>query len=209
MTALGASPCAQENDAAVICSDPTCGPLTGSRISLPIIICIILGALLCVLLALLVWQARSARAGRGGSESAWEPFPDAVYEEIGYSQAWEKQPRFSGKGVPVPPGGDPADGYDDAGEVSDPGEDRAPGQGDWELPRAPEEGAGPGDAPGESTGYDDAEEVPLAHPPEDTKAASPELGAEQSLSPGAGEPVPAVELGAAWREERTVQLAEP
>ncbi|XP_074936244.1 antigen WC1.1-like [Phalacrocorax aristotelis] len=238
----------QYTDAAVNCSaapsttaptpraDPTRGPPTSSsssRISLPIIICIILGALLCLLLALLAGQARSARAGRRGSERAWEPFPDAVYEEIGYSQAWEKQARFSGKGgsltelrphagdseeegglhpapgVPVLPGGDPADGYDDAGEVSDPGEDRAPGQGDWELPRAPEEGAGPGDAPGESTGYDDAEEVPLAHPPEDTKAAPPELGTEQSLSPGAGEPVPAVELGAAWREERTVQLGEP
>ena len=44
-------------------------------------------------------------------------------------------------------GGEPADGYDDAREVSDPGEDAAPEQGEWEMPRAPEEGAGPMDAP--------------------------------------------------------------
>ena len=40
------------------------------------------------------------------------------------------------------------DGYDDAREVSEPGEDRAPGQGGWEMARAPEEAAGPRDAPG-------------------------------------------------------------
>ena len=40
------------------------------------------------------------------------------------------------------------DGYDDAREVSDPGEDAAPEQGKWEMPRVPEEGAGPRDAPG-------------------------------------------------------------
>ena len=30
-----------------------------------------------------------------GSWKAGEPFPEAVYEEIAYSLAWEKQPRFS------------------------------------------------------------------------------------------------------------------
>ncbi|KAM6033114.1 scavenger receptor cysteine-rich type 1 protein M130-like [Theristicus caerulescens] len=242
--------CRHKEDAAVHCSaapttaapttrpDPTQGVPTGSgRVSLPVIICIILGALLCLVLALLAGQVRSARAGRGGSGRAWEPFPEAVYEEIGYSPAWEKQARFSGSGsnsegsltklqpypgdskeedgpgsaadVPVLPGGDPADGYDDARQVSDPGEDHGPGQGDWETARAPEEAAGPRDAPGESTGYDDAEEVSLAHPPEDTQALPPELSAQQSLSPGPGEPIPAVQLGAARREERSVQLGEP
>ena len=43
---------------------------------------------------------------------------------------------------------EPAHGYDDAREVSDPGEDAAPEQGEWEMPRVPEEGAGPRDAPG-------------------------------------------------------------
>ncbi|KAK4805287.1 hypothetical protein QYF61_004852 [Mycteria americana] len=61
----------------------------------------------------------------------------------------------------------------------------------------------------ESTGYDDAEDVSPVHPPEDTKAVTPELSAQQSLSPGHGEPVPAVQLGAASQEERSVQLGEP
>ncbi|KAK4811205.1 hypothetical protein QYF61_021276 [Mycteria americana] len=243
-------------------ADPTPGRATGSgRVSLPIIICIILGALLCLLLALLAGQVRIARAGRRGSERAWEPFPDAVYEEIAYGPAWEKQARFRGSAplsfqtslscpevtqrmammMPgtfltlrrILPGGDPADGYDDAREVSDPAEDPAPGQGDWEKSRVPEEGAGPQDAsrganlrsqrsagvPGaegdarslslESTGYDDAEDVSPVHSPEGTKAVTPELSAQQSLSPGHGEPVPAVQLGAASQEERSVQLGKP
>ncbi|KAM6107488.1 antigen WC1.1-like [Phoenicopterus ruber ruber] len=183
--------CRHKEDAAVRCSDPTQGRPTGSgRVSLPVIICIILGALLCLLLALLTGQVRSARAGRRGSERAWEPFPEAVYEEIGYSPVWEKQARFSGSGsdsegsltklqpypgdskeehgpgsapdVPVLPGGDPVDGYDDAREVSVPGEDPASGQGDWEMPRAPEEGAGPRDAPG----------GPVAHLPKEEEEAN-------------------------------------
>ncbi|NXG82172.1 WC11 protein, partial [Stercorarius parasiticus] len=80
--------CRHKEDAAVNCSGLGCagpsplpglvlpflcschaGPigarLTGSgRVSLPVIICIILGALLCLLLALLAGQVRSARAGR-------------------------------------------------------------------------------------------------------------------------------------------------
>ncbi|XP_054667332.1 scavenger receptor cysteine-rich type 1 protein M130-like [Grus americana] len=92
--------CRHKEDAAVNCSaaprtaaptpraDPTQGRPTGSgRVSLPVIICIILGALLCLLLALLAGQVWSARAGRRGSERAWEPFPEALYEEIGYSPA--------------------------------------------------------------------------------------------------------------------------
>ncbi|NXF41273.1 C163A protein, partial [Nyctibius bracteatus] len=99
-----------------LCSDPTQGRLTSSRtVSLPVIICIILGALLCLLLALLAGQILSTRAGSRGSRRAQEPFPEAVYEEIGYSPAWEKQARF----------GHSADGYDDAREVTDPGEDAA------------------------------------------------------------------------------------
>ncbi|XP_009572599.1 PREDICTED: scavenger receptor cysteine-rich type 1 protein M130 {ECO:0000250/UniProtKB:Q86VB7}-like, partial [Fulmarus glacialis] len=146
--------------------DPTRGRLTSSgRVSVPVIICIILGALLCLLPGLLAGQS---------SRRAQELFPEAVYEEIGYSPAWEKQEKFgrsdscseesptqlqpypgnteeedglrSAPDVLVLPRGDPADGYDDAREVSDPGDDAAPGQGAWEMPRAPEEGAGPKDA---------------------------------------------------------------
>ncbi|XP_035758004.1 scavenger receptor cysteine-rich type 1 protein M130-like [Egretta garzetta] len=156
--------CRHKEDAAVNCSaapktaaptpraDPTRGRPTGSgRLSLPIIMCIILGALLCLLLALLAGQLRSARAGRRGSGRVWEPFSEAIYEEIRYSPAWEEQARFSGSDVPVLPEGDPADGYDDAREVSEPEEDPSPGQGDWEMPRAPEEAAGARDAPGGET----------------------------------------------------------
>ncbi|XP_065509214.1 scavenger receptor cysteine-rich type 1 protein M130-like [Caloenas nicobarica] len=237
--------CRHKEDAAVRCSaaprtaasppqaDPTRGrPTVNGRISVPVIICIILGALLCLLLALLAGQVLRARAGRRGSRTAQELFPEAVYEEIGYSPAWEKQARFGRSDVLVPHGDDPAEGYDDVREVSHPEEDDAPGQGAWEMPRVPEEGAGPRDAPrggslcsqrsagvpgaeGDtsslspgSMGYDDAEEISLAHPCEDTKAVT-ELGAQQSLSPRPGEPIPAVQVGAAGREEGSVQLGEP
>ncbi|CAN0196061.1 unnamed protein product [Bubo scandiacus] len=179
--------CRHKEDAAVHCSAAprTAAPIpqadltqdhpAGSRrVSLPVIICIILGALLFLSLALLALQ--STRAGYRGSERAWETFPEPVYEEIGYSPAWEKQARFSGSGsysarsltklqlyprdskeedglglprdIAVLPGGDPADGYDDAREVSDPEEDPMSGQGDWEMTRVPEKRVGPRDTPG-------------------------------------------------------------
>ncbi|KAM7074495.1 scavenger receptor cysteine-rich domain-containing protein SCART1-like, partial [Ciconia maguari] len=149
---------------------PTWGRLTSSgRVSIPVIICIILGALLCFLLALLAGQLLRARSGHRGSRRAQELFPEAVYEESGYSPVWEKQAKFGRSGDPlklqpypgdteeedglgsapdvlVLPKGDPADGYDDAREVSDPGEDAASGHGAWEMPRVPEEGEGPRDA---------------------------------------------------------------
>ncbi|KAK2524984.1 hypothetical protein Q9233_009060, partial [Columba guinea] len=80
-------------------ADPTRGrPTVSGRISVPVIICVILGALLCLLLALLAGQALRARAGRRGSRTAQELFPEAVYEEIGHSPAWEKQARFGRSG---------------------------------------------------------------------------------------------------------------
>ncbi|XP_074423511.1 scavenger receptor cysteine-rich type 1 protein M130-like [Larus michahellis] len=84
--------CRHKEDAAVNCSDPTRGRLTVSRrVSLPIIMCIILKAVLCLFLALLAGQR------------AQEPFPEAMYEEIGSSPAWQKQARFSGSGQGQPP----------------------------------------------------------------------------------------------------------
>ena len=59
-----------------------------------------------------------------------------------------------------------------------------------------------------SMGYDDAEEMSLAHPCEDSKAVTLELGAQQSLSSRPGEHIPAVQLGTARREERSLQLQE-
>ncbi|XP_042645073.1 antigen WC1.1-like [Tyto alba] len=79
--------------------DPTRGHQSSSgRVSVPVIMCIILGTLVCLLLALLAGQVLSARAGRRGSSRAQEPFPEAVYEEIGYSPAWEKRARFDRSG---------------------------------------------------------------------------------------------------------------
>ncbi|XP_074710529.1 antigen WC1.1-like [Strix uralensis] len=99
--------CRHKEDAAVRCSAtprmatsppqavPTRGRQTSSgRVSVPVIICIILGALLCLLLALLAGQVLSTRAARRGSRRAQESFLEAVYEEIGYSPALEKQARF-------------------------------------------------------------------------------------------------------------------
>ncbi|XP_061875983.1 antigen WC1.1-like [Colius striatus] len=266
--------CRHKEDVAVRCAaaprtaaptpraDPSRGRPTSSRsVSLPVIMCMILGALVCLLLALLAWRVLSARAERRGSQTALEPFPEAVYQEIGYSPVWEEQARFSPSGsysegsltklqphhmdseeedglgsardVPVLPRGGPADGYDDAREVSDPGEDLVLGHRGWEVPRAAEEGAGPRDAPGEtklcsqssagapgaegdaqclcpeSWSYDDAQEVSLAHPPEDSEAVTPQLRAQGWPIPGPGEPVTAAGLGAAGREEGAVRLGEP
>ncbi|KAM6228015.1 antigen WC1.1-like [Porphyrio hochstetteri] len=164
--------CRHKEDAAVNCSDATRGrPTSSRRESLLVITCIILGALLCLLLALLAGQAWSARAGRRASERAWEPFPEALYEEIGYSPALEKQGRFSISGSY-------SEGsltkmqthYEDIEEEDGPGS--APGT-HLHPQRSAEAPGAEGDAwspPQDSTGYDDAEEVSLAHGPEDTKA---------------------------------------
>ncbi|XP_061875895.1 scavenger receptor cysteine-rich type 1 protein M130-like [Colius striatus] len=103
--------CRHKEDAAVRCAaaprtaaltpraDPTRGHPTSSRsVSLPIIMCMILGALVCLLLVLLAWRVLSARAERRGSQTALEPFPEAVYQEISYSPVWEEQARFNPSG---------------------------------------------------------------------------------------------------------------
>ncbi|XP_052635506.1 antigen WC1.1-like [Harpia harpyja] len=149
--------CQQRLGEAEASADSPRGRLTGSRrVSVPVIICIILGALLCLLLALLAGQALSTRAGRRGSRSAQEMFPEAVYEEIGYSPVWEKQARFGHSGPSL-------HSRRSAGVLGAEG-------GMWPLSLG-------------SMGYDDAEEVSLAHPPEDIMAVTPELCAQQSQSP--------------------------
>ncbi|XP_067166135.1 antigen WC1.1-like [Apteryx mantelli] len=165
----------QQEETHITCNDLPRGHEKDSRrISVPVIICIILGALLCLILALLVGQVRSARAQRRGSRRSLESFSEAVYQEIDYSLTWEKQAKFGRSGsssegsltklqpdpgdseeedgagsapdVPTLPRGDPADDYDDAKEVSEPREDFVPGQQDWEAPREAEEGDGPREA---------------------------------------------------------------
>ncbi|XP_062453544.1 antigen WC1.1-like [Rhea pennata] len=252
----------RQEETHITCNDPPQGRARDSRsISVPVIISIILGALLCLLLALLVGQVRSARAQRKGSRRSLESFSEGVYQEIDYSLTWEKQARLSHSGsssqgslsklqsnlrdneekdgpgsapdVPILPGGNPAVIYDDAREVSDLREDFVPGQHNWEAPREAEEGDKPKqaqrgwslhcqgsysapeaerDAPSlllMHTMYDDAEETSLEQPLEDTKAERMGSGAKQSLSPGPGEPTPAIQLGAHGTEERSVNLGEP
>ncbi|KAM6145889.1 antigen WC1.1-like [Phoenicopterus ruber ruber] len=96
--------CDHKEDAAVDCSGvtettasptraaPPRRPATDStRISTPVILCIILGALLCLVLVILVGQIRSARARQRGSRLSYDPFSEAVYEEIDYNLMREKQ----------------------------------------------------------------------------------------------------------------------
>ncbi|XP_025008324.3 antigen WC1.1-like, partial [Gallus gallus] len=167
---------------------PSGHPTGRGRVSVPVVICIILGALLCLLLALLAGQVQSAKAQRRDSRRNEESFPEVVYEEIRCSYAWEKQTMFVHSDIAILPIGDPEDGYDDAKEVSEPENDPVSGQGHCEVPRTQEEGEEPRDAvrgvslhsqrstgglgaDGDtlslfprSMGYDDVEEVSLAHP---------------------------------------------
>ncbi|XP_065434804.1 scavenger receptor cysteine-rich type 1 protein M130-like [Chrysemys picta bellii] len=74
-------------------------PLTDSgRVTVPVVVCIILGALLCLVLIILGAQVRSARAQRRGSRRPLDPFSEAVYEEIDYNLMREKQEMFSRSG---------------------------------------------------------------------------------------------------------------
>uniref|UniRef100_A0A8C0G719 SRCR domain-containing protein n=1 Tax=Chelonoidis abingdonii TaxID=106734 RepID=A0A8C0G719_CHEAB len=63
----GESNCDHKEDAAVNCSAPPRRPLTDNeRVTVPMIVCIILGALLCLVLIILGAQVQSARAQRRG-----------------------------------------------------------------------------------------------------------------------------------------------
>ncbi|XP_039391949.1 antigen WC1.1-like isoform X1 [Mauremys reevesii] len=105
----GESNCDHKEDAAVNCSGvtqttdspntpaPPRRPLSSDsgRVTLPVVVCIILGALLCLVLIILGAQVRSARAQRRGSRRPLDPFSEAVYEEIDYNLMREKQEMFS------------------------------------------------------------------------------------------------------------------
>uniref|UniRef100_K7GGC8 SRCR domain-containing protein n=1 Tax=Pelodiscus sinensis TaxID=13735 RepID=K7GGC8_PELSI len=93
----GDSNCGHKEDAAVSCSGvaqrmdsvnipaPPRHPATDSgRFMVPVVVCIILGALLCLVLIILGVQVQSARAQRRGSRRSSDPFSEAVYEEIDY-----------------------------------------------------------------------------------------------------------------------------
>uniref|UniRef100_A0A8C4VBW9 SRCR domain-containing protein n=1 Tax=Gopherus evgoodei TaxID=1825980 RepID=A0A8C4VBW9_9SAUR len=70
----GESNCDHKEDAAVNCSAPPRRPLTDSeRVTVPMIICIILGALLCLVLIILGVQVQNAKAQRRGALSVSSP----------------------------------------------------------------------------------------------------------------------------------------
>ncbi|XP_074804233.1 scavenger receptor cysteine-rich type 1 protein M130-like [Natator depressus] len=96
----GESNCGHKEDAAVNCSGvtettaspattaPPRHPLTDSgRVTVPVVVCIILGVLLCLLLIILGAQVQRARAQHRGATRPSDP----VYEEIDYNLMGEKQ----------------------------------------------------------------------------------------------------------------------
>ncbi|XP_073169448.1 antigen WC1.1-like [Lepidochelys kempii] len=188
----GESNCGHKEDAAVNCSGlsqthlslslvhfhpapPRRPPTDSGRVTVPVVICIILGALLCLVLIILGAQVRSARAQRRGSRRPLDPFSEAVYEEIDYNLLRKKQEMFSrsvsysddsvtklqyytgdseGENDPgseqegVSPEGSQLD-YDN---VEEPALNDVP-----QTPDGRDAPALPGDVPGD--GYDDAREV--------------------------------------------------
>ncbi|CAM5081112.1 unnamed protein product [Eretmochelys imbricata] len=96
----GESNCGHKEDAAVNCSgvtETTASPATtapprrpptdSGRVTVPVVICIILGVLLCLLLIILGAQVQRARAQHRGATRPSDP----VYEEIDYNLMGEKQ----------------------------------------------------------------------------------------------------------------------
>ncbi|XP_037768310.1 antigen WC1.1 isoform X7 [Chelonia mydas] len=103
----GESNCGHKEDVAVNCSGvtettaslsrtapPRRPPTDSGRVTVLVVICIILGALLCLVLIILGAQVRSARAERRGSRRSLDPFSEAVYEEIDYNLMRKKQEMF-------------------------------------------------------------------------------------------------------------------
>ncbi|XP_042703472.2 antigen WC1.1-like [Chrysemys picta bellii] len=135
------------------------------------VVCIILGALLCLVLIILGAQVQSARAQRRGSRRSLDPFSEAVYEEIDYNLMRKKQEMFDRSDDSVTKlqyyTGD-SEGENDPGSEQ---EGASPGGSRWDydnmeepalsnVPQTPdsrEVPALPGDDPGNS--YDDAREI--------------------------------------------------
>ncbi|XP_025072144.1 antigen WC1.1-like [Alligator sinensis] len=115
-------------------------PATDSRGDMvPIVICIILGVLLCLVLIILAGLVQKGRAQQKASRKFMQPFSEAVYEEIDYSSMKEKGQSFAHSEASVLPRDATSDGYDNAGEISDPEHSSAFHQNDEEVTEAPEE----------------------------------------------------------------------
>ncbi|MGH0114543.1 UNVERIFIED_CONTAM: hypothetical protein FKN15_020454 [Acipenser sinensis] len=86
---LGHNDCDHKEDAWVTCAEASPSRLQPQRdMTIPVIACIVLGALLFVVLVLLAWQLQHNRMLRRGiAEGELDPFHEAVYEEIEYKLA--------------------------------------------------------------------------------------------------------------------------
>ncbi|CAM4441717.1 unnamed protein product [Caretta caretta] len=115
----GESNCGHKEDAAVNCSAPPRRPPTDSgRVTVPVVICIILGALLCLVLIILGAQVRSARAqlregvSPGGSQLDYDNVEEPAFNNVPQTP--------DSRDAPALPGDVPGAVYDDAREVSVP-----------------------------------------------------------------------------------------
>ncbi|XP_050799218.1 antigen WC1.1-like isoform X6 [Gopherus flavomarginatus] len=175
----GESNCDHKEDAAVNCSgvtETTASPATtatprppltdSGRVTVPVVICIILGVLLCLLLIILVVQVQRARAQHRGATRPSDP----VYEEIDYNLMGEKQilghsedsvtklQYYTGDSEGGNDSGSEQEGASPGGSQVDYDNVEEPALND--DPQTPDDQEGPalpGDVPGDS--YDDVREV--------------------------------------------------
>ncbi|XP_009997108.1 PREDICTED: scavenger receptor cysteine-rich type 1 protein M130 [Chaetura pelagica] len=144
--------CDHKEDAAVNCSgvtEPTASPTKADsprqpttdtmRISMPVILCIVLGALLCLVLAILAGQILSAKTQQRGSRLSYDPFSEAVYEDIDYNLMRKKQEIIGISEVSPLPGNTMEDNYDDATEAPGPRDASLSEQNEEEIIGIPEE----------------------------------------------------------------------
>ncbi|XP_039392033.1 scavenger receptor cysteine-rich type 1 protein M130-like isoform X2 [Mauremys reevesii] len=194
----GESNCGHKEDVGVNCSGvtettaslsrtaPPRRPLTDSgRVTVPVIICIILGALLCLVLIILGAQVRSARAQYRGSRRSLDPLSEAVYEEIDYNLMRKKQvfdgsvsysddsvmklQYYTGDSEGENDRGSEQEGASPEGSQLDYDNMEKPALNDVpQTPDSREVPALPGDDPGD--GYDDAREI---SDPEDDPGSGP------------------------------------
>ncbi|CAM5080944.1 unnamed protein product [Eretmochelys imbricata] len=200
----GESNCGHKEDAAVNCSgvtETTASPATtapprrpptdSGRVTVPVVICIILGVLLCLLLIILGAQVQRARAQHRGATRPSDP----VYEEIDYNLMGEKQilghsvsyaedsvtklQYYTGDSKGENDSGSEQEGASPGGSQLDYDNVEEPALNDDPQTPADQEGPTlPGDVPGDS--YDDIREV---SDPEDD-SGSGQCAPEVTWAPG-------------------------